>query len=156
MIELVTLLKELNYTVSTCESLTGGKFVSEMISVSGASLVVKGGLVSYSNETKINVAGIDKEMIVKFGVISKEVARQMSVNASRILNTDVAISFTGNTGPSVMENKPCGLVFCCIVIREKIYDYELQLCGDRNSITTQVVDIMKQNCIRILKELKSS
>ena len=156
MMELITLLKELNYTISTCESLTGGKFVSEMISVSGASAVVKGGLVSYSNETKVNVVGIDKEIISEFGVVSKEVARQMAINVSHILSTDVAVSFTGNAGPSVMENKPCGLVFCCIVVREQRYDHELQLCGDRNSITTQVLDIMKQNCIKILKELKNS
>ena len=132
--EVVKLLKEKHLTICSIESLTGGLFASILTSVSGVSEVFKGSIVSYANEIKQNVVGVKKETIEAYGVISKECAYEMAKYGKEKMNTDVSISFTGNAGPSVMENKEVGQVFIGIAIKDDIEVFSLKLSGNRQEI----------------------
>jgi PncC family amidohydrolase len=135
----IELLKESNLTLSSCESLTGGLFASTITSFSGVSNFFKGSLVTYQNEVKENLLKISADLINTQGVVSKEIAYQMCEKTSKLLSSDICISFTGNAGPSAMENKEVGLVYIGICYLNEIEVYEYHFQGDRNSIREQVV-----------------
>ena len=118
-------------TIGSIESFTGGLFASTIVSKSGCSSFYKGGIIAYSNKIKQKF-NIDTSK----GVINKEVAMEMSLKGKEFLNVDICVSFTGNAGPSVIENKPIGLVY--IAINEKVY--ELYLKGSRNKIQKDAVE----------------
>ena len=138
--EVVKLLKEKHLTICSIESLTGGLFASILTSVSGVSEVFKGSIVSYANEIKQNVVGVKKETIGAYGVISEECAYEMAKYGKEKMNTDVAISFTGNAGPSVMENKEVGQVFIGIAIKDEIEVFSLKLSGNRQEIRKECIN----------------
>lgn len=111
---LVEQLKARNLTVCSCESFTAGLFASEIASVSGASAVLKGAIVAYATQIKESVVHIDPELIEREGVISEACAREMAVNTRQLMGADYCVSFTGNAGPTSMEGKPAGLVYCAV------------------------------------------
>ncbi|MBR6957947.1 MAG: nicotinamide-nucleotide amidohydrolase family protein, partial [Erysipelotrichaceae bacterium] len=98
MKELYGLLLARNYTIASCESLTGGLFTARMTEVPHVSQVLKGGICSYWNEIKENVVGVKRETIDSVGVVSKETAYEMALNVQKKFNVNVAVSFTGNAG----------------------------------------------------------
>ncbi|MFA6829871.1 MAG: CinA family protein [Bacilli bacterium] len=129
-------LIDLNLTISTMESLTGGLVSQVITSFPGSSKTYKGSIISYSNEIKEQF-GIQKSTIEKFGVVSSEVSKEMAISICNLLNTDVGISFTGNAGPDVLEGKEVGLVYSSIRIKNHVYSYRCQFTGNRNSIRMQ-------------------
>ena len=139
MNKIIELLKESNLTLSSCESLTGGLFASTITSFNGVSSFFKGSLVTYQTSVKENLLEIPSELINKHGVVSKEIAYEMCKRTSLKLSSDIAISFTGNAGPSAMEGKEVGLVYIgvCYLNQVEVFEYHFQ--GDRNSIREQVV-----------------
>lgn len=135
MIEkVINLLKEKNITLSSCESLTGGKFSSLITSYPGVSSFFKGGLVTYATSVKHDVLGINQTLIDRVGVVSEEVAYKMCLESARLLKSDLSISFTGNAGPSSMEGKEVGLVYIGLYYKEKVKVYECHFKGDREEI----------------------
>ena len=139
MERLVLLLKEKDLTISSCESLTGGLFASRLVEISGASSVLVGSYVTYMDRCK-EVLLNGKEVLNEVGAISKEMAYLMAKTVKEKLNSDISVSFTGNAGPSLSEGKEAGLVYSCIIILDKKYEYKDIYQGDRNSIRNQVVD----------------
>ena len=137
--EVIDILKESNYTLCSCESLTGGLFSSTVTSYSGVSKFFKGCICSYSTLVKEDLLGIDKSLVDKVGVVSSEVAKEMALSSSKLLKSDIAISFTGNAGPSAMEGKEVGLVFIGIKFLDEIETYKLLLKGSRNEIRENAV-----------------
>ena len=129
------LLKEKNYKLGAIESFTGGAFSKEITSIPGASKVFVGSVVSYATELKQQL-GVD----VSNGVISKECAISMAVKASEFLKSDVTIAFTGNAGPSAMEDKPVGLCYIAIKIKDIVECYEFNFKGNRNEVVNQGVE----------------
>ncbi|WP_439131960.1 competence/damage-inducible protein A [Polaribacter sp.] len=110
------LLQKNNQTICTAESLTGGKIASNLVSVAGSSAYYKGSFVTYSAATKIDLLGVLPKTIEQYSVVSKEVALQMAKGAKEKLNTNYAISVTGNAGPTTDHNdKSVGLVYIAIV-----------------------------------------
>lgn len=151
--KLVQLASKKDKTIGSCESLTAGLFTSTIASVSGASAVLKGGLVTYFSEMKVKLAHVDKEIVDKYGVISKECAEQMAVRTRNQMNVDYCVSFTGNAGPSSIEEKPAGRVYCCIATRYKTYDYEFQIDNkSRNEVRSIVVETMMEEIIYLLEK----
>ena len=118
-------------TIGSIESFTGGLFASTVVSKAGASKYFKGTLVTYNNDLKEKL-GIDTSN----GVINKQVAIQMALKGKEFLEVDTCVSFTGNAGPEVMDDKPVGLVY--ISINEEVY--ELNLEGNRNQIRQRAVE----------------
>ena len=97
--EISQLLWEMEKTVSTAESCTGGRIAEAVIAVPGASKYFKGGIISYVDEVKQSLLGVSAELLAEKTAVCEEVARQMVVGACKTLNTDYAISATGIAGP---------------------------------------------------------
>ena len=141
-------------TLASVESITGGLFASSIIDLPGASAFFRGALVPYANDVKESVLGVSTDEIELVGVVSSEVARKMAIKGQHILGADVCISFTGNSGPSPMEGKPVGLVYICIVYKNRKMDHSVFLTGSRNKIRKDLVIIGKSLILDFLKENK--
>ena len=148
MKDLVGLFTEKKLTLSCAESLTGGLFAHTITSIPGVSKLFKGGVVTYWNEAKANVVSVSKETIDEYGVVSSECASEMARGVKNLFNTDVAISFTGNAGPTSMEGKPVGLVYIGVIIKDTVFTFEYMFEGDRNQIREACV---KQGIKKILE-----
>jgi nicotinamide-nucleotide amidase len=106
------MLKELNFTIATAESCTGGLLGHKLTSVPGSSAYYQGGMVTYSNEAKQNLLGVDADALEKHGAVSEEVVRQMAEGARAKLGTDYALSTSGIAGPDGgSEEKPVGTIW---------------------------------------------
>lgn len=102
-VEIGKLLSERHQTVATAESCSGGKIAQMITANAGASAYFKGSVVCYDKEVKINVLGIDTDLILKYGVVSAEVALAMAHSVRHLLHSDYAIATTGNAGPGKEE-----------------------------------------------------
>ena len=110
--KIVRLLTKKRLKISFAESCTGGLLSSSMTSISGSSKVFTIGLVTYSNQSKINILKVPKNVIRKHGAVSYETCLSMVKNLSKISKTNIAVSITGIAGPKGgAKQKPVGLVF---------------------------------------------
>ena len=108
----VKLLTYKKLKVSFAESCTGGLLSSTITSISGSSKIFTLGLVTYSNQAKINILKIPKRIIMRHGAVSYETCLSMVKNLSRISKTNISVSITGIAGPrGGTKLKPVGLVF---------------------------------------------
>ena len=98
--EISELLWEMEKTVGTAESCTGGRIAEAIMAVPGASKYFKGGIISYVNEIKESLLGVDPQVLEEKTAVCEEVAVAMVKGACKALNTDYAISATGIAGPS--------------------------------------------------------
>lgn len=108
-----------NISISCAESITGGLIAKRITDIKGSSAILKESFIVYSNEAKIKLLNVDKNIIDKYGVVSYEVADYMVSNLKKLTNRDICISTTGNAGPSVCDNKPVGTVFVGIIYKDK-------------------------------------
>ena len=135
-------------TISTAESCTGGMIASKLIEVPGISENFIEGIVSYSNEAKIKRLKVKKETLEKYGAVSEEVAREMLAG----LKTDIGISTTGIAGPGGgTKNKPVGLVYIGIKVKDEVKIFRRELKGDRNKIRQRAMMHALYNLLKILK-----
>ena len=110
--KIVKLLSRKNLKISFAESCTGGLLSCAITSVSGSSKVFTLGLVAYSNQSKINVLKVSKNIIRKYGSVSEQVCLAMVKNLNKISKTNISVSITGIAGPSGgTKIKPVGLVY---------------------------------------------
>ena len=110
--KVVKLLTKKKLKISFAESCTGGLLSSSMTSITGSSKVFTLGLVAYSNQAKINILKVPKNIISKYGAVSYENCLSMVKNLSRISKTSISVSITGIAGPKGgTKQKPVGLVF---------------------------------------------
>ena len=151
MNRLFEVLTENNYTISSCESYTGGSFASELTNIPGASNIFKGSIVSYANEIKQNVVKVDEKVLNTDGAVSYECAYQMAKNTQKMMNTDICVSFTGNAGPATMEDKDCGLVYIGLAFFDEVVVYKLNLTGSRLDIKNKSISFIID---RILKKIE--
>ena len=122
--KIVNLLIKDNLHIATAESCTGGMVCSKLVNVGGVSNVLDLSVVTYANEAKIKLLGVNSDTIAKYGVVSEEVAKEMVIGISRLANSEVAISTSGIAGPSgSTKNKPIGMVCFGLKIRDDIYTY---------------------------------
>lgn len=131
---LVDLLKERNWTICSAESLTAGLISSSIAQISGASKVLKGGIVTYTNEIKTDLLGVKSQTLDEFGAVSAEVAKEMAQAAKEKFQSNCAISATGIAGPEAVEGKPVGLVFIGFADENRLLVKELNLTGSREQI----------------------
>ncbi len=150
------LLKKGNYTLSVAESCTGGLIGHRITNVSGSSDYFRCGTVVYSNEAKVEVLGIDEELIRKHGAVSEEVATAMCSNVKKLGKSDLAIATTGIAGPTGgTPEKPVGTIFIGIGLRDRIKVKRYLFEGNRHEIKTMTSQ-MALDMIRrgLLKEKK--
>ena len=110
--KIVRILRKKRLKISFAESCTGGLLSSSITSISGSSKIFNLGLVTYSDQSKINALKIPKKTIKKYGAVSYETCLSMVKNLNKISKTNISISITGIAGPrGGTKNKPVGLVF---------------------------------------------
>ena len=110
--KIVTILNKKKLKISFVESCTGGLLASSITSISGASKVFSLGLVTYSNQAKVKVLKVNKNIIRKYGAVSRECCSAMVNNLSRISKANINVSITGIAGPiGGTKQKPVGLVY---------------------------------------------
>ena len=110
--KIVRLLTKKKLKISFVESCTGGLLSSSMTSISGSSKVFTIGLVTYSNQSKISILKVPKNVIKKHGAVSYETCLSMVKNLGNISKTNIAVSITGIAGPKGgSKQKPIGLVY---------------------------------------------
>lgn len=105
------LLKEQGLKITAAESLTGGEFMSSLSSLSEASVIFEGGMVTYSEEVKNQNLGVTQKTIEKFGVVSSQCAIEMAEQAREKFKADIGVSLTGVAGPSSLEGEIPGTVW---------------------------------------------
>ncbi len=133
----VEALKRRKWTCATCESLTGGMISAELVTIPGASEVVRGGFITYQTDTKTLLAGVAAETIARKGVVSAEVAAAMAEGARTRLGVDVAVSATGLAGPDGGTAEcPVGTVFVGVATEKGTRVLDLHLTGNRDHIRT--------------------
>ena len=119
--KIVLLLKRKKLKIAVAESCTGGMLSSAITSVSGSSKVFTLGLVTYSNQAKINILKVPKKIISKYGSVSVQCCLAMVNNLSKISKAKACISITGIAGPKGgSKQKPVGLVYIGIRVGKKV------------------------------------
>ena len=135
------LLKTRNQTICTAESLTGGSIAAHLVAVPGASAYFIGSLVMYSALLKQTLLDIPKALIEKHSVVSPEVAQQMAINARTIMQTDYAVSVTGNAGPTTEVNSEgVGLVYISIASKKGVITQEFNFGQPRDKVIKRTVN----------------
>lgn len=126
------LLKTKNKTMGTAESCTGGYIAHLITAVAGSSEYYKGSIVSYANEVKENVLGVQHYTLSTVGAVSEETVREMVAGALQTLNVDFALATSGIMGPDGgSEEKPVGTVWLAVGNQQKIETLQLNLRFDR-------------------------
>lgn len=121
MIEkLIKILTEKQLTISFAESMTGGYLSSEVTKISGSSKVFKGAIIAYSNEVKIKLLNIPKELIDNYSIVSEEISRAMALGLKDKIQSDIYVSITGNAGPTLQDNTELFNCYYSIIYKNKI------------------------------------
>lgn len=138
-------------TLVTAESCTGGGIGAELTSVSGSSAVYKGGIISYCNEVKHSLLGVEQHLLDTVGAVSAPVAEAMARGARRVLGADIAVSVTGLAGPGGDEfGNPVGTVFIGYSDSCATLSREFHFSGSREDVRNQAIGaalalILEQN-----------
>ncbi len=112
MESLIKILIKKKLKISFAESCTGGLLASTVTSISGASKIFSLGLITYSNQSKVKILKVNKNIIKKYGAVSHECCLSMVNNLSKISNANINVSITGIAGPKGgTKLKPVGLVY---------------------------------------------
>lgn len=136
----VDLLMANKLTACTVESCTGGMLSARLINVPGVSEVFKSGYVTYSNKSKRKLLGIKKNILVKYGAVSEQIAREMAKTAATLARTDVSVSTTGIAGPDGgTPEKPVGLVYIGCNVCGRVTVKECHFHGTREKIRESTV-----------------
>ena len=137
---LIDILSRNNKTISFAESCTGGLLSYFITKNNGASKILAGSLVTYSNELKENWLGVDDEVIEKNGAVSAEVVSEMSKGVLSVSEADYALSISGIAGDGgATEGKPVGTIYIGVRSDTNSSELRLQLSGDRNYVQDQSV-----------------
>jgi len=129
------LLLESNTTVSIAESCTGGLVSSKLTDIPGISKVFNRGIISYSNQSKVENLGVSPETLDTYGAVSEAAAVEMAKGIRDIAKTDIGLSITGIAGPDGgTPEKPVGLVYVALAGKDTVKCKELKLWGNRNRI----------------------
>jgi nicotinamide-nucleotide amidase len=139
--------------VSTAESCTGGLLGARITAIPGSSTSYLGGVVAYDNAVKVGLLDVSESLLTRHGAVSAEVAAAMAQGIARRLGTETAISITGIAGPSGgTAEKPVGLVFVGVVIRNEVWTERFQLGGDRDQIRARAA---QGGLFQLLRRLRS-
>lgn len=138
-VEIIDALRRRGLTIAVAESLTGGLLVAELVSVPGASAVVRGGVVAYATELKATLLGVDPALLATSGPIHPDVAKQMAQGVRRRLGADIGVATTGVAGPDEQDGHAPGEVWLGFAIGDEVSAVGLALGGDREAIRSDTV-----------------
>ena len=137
-------------TISVAESCTGGSLSHAITSIPGASSYFDCGYITYSNQSKVDMLGVDIQAIKTYGAVSEEVVLEMVIGVATRSHSDVAVSITGVAGPTGgTPEKPVGMVCFGFFYDGKTSTTTQLFSGDRASIVSQSVSYaMRQLFLR--------
>ncbi len=128
-------------TLASAESCTGGGIGAALTAIPGSSAVYKGGIISYTNEVKHNLLGVDCDVLDTCGAVSAPVAEAMSAGARKALNADIAVSVTGLAGPGGDDyGNPVGRVYIGYSDDTHTCHREFTFEGDREEVRRQAAE----------------
>ena len=154
--QIVETLKVRGETITCAESITGGALTSALVSVPGASHVLKGSIIAYASEIKIKELQIAPELIDTSGVVSEEVAIAMANGARRKFATDWSLGVTGVAGPGPSHDVPAGTVWLAVLGPNHQETVKLALSGDRENVRRGAVESALGVLARILSSAAKS
>jgi nicotinamide-nucleotide amidase len=139
--EIGELLRKKGLTIGTVESGTGGLISHLITNVPGSSDYFKGTIVSYANETKMNVVGVKTATLKRYGAVSPQVAEEMAKGGRKVLKVDICVSDTGIAGPGgATPDKPVGLFYISMANKNGVTSRKLELSGSRLEIKQKVAE----------------
>lgn len=138
-------LQRRGWSLGVAESLTGGAVSAELVSVAGASSVLRGAVVAYATPLKVSLLGVDAALLARTGPVHPEIAVQMAEGVRRAVAIDgrdaeVGISTTGIAGPASPDGQPVGTVHVGVATPVTSFSVPLHLVGDRAQIRAASVD----------------
>jgi nicotinamide-nucleotide amidase len=148
----ISSLRRHGLTIAVAESLTGGLLVAELVSVPGASDVVRGGVVAYATDLKASLLGVDAALLAASGPIHPDVARQLADGVRARLGADVGIATTGVAGPDPQDGHAAGEVWLGFAIGDEVTAVGLSLGGDRETIRRDTVSESLSRVLLLLPE----
>ena len=149
---LFQLLKLRRMKISTAESFTGGGVSKKLVEIPGVSSVYFEGLNTYSNEAKMKRLGVQEMTLKQYGAVSPQTAYEMAEGLLNGGKCDICISTTGIAGPkSDNSQKPVGLLYIAIGVKDTISVYKYNLKGDRREITETAVNLALFHAFKTLK-----
>ncbi len=144
-------------TLATAESCTGGGIGAALTAVAGASKVYVGGVVSYTNDIKNRVLGVDQAVLDKYGAVSSPVAGAMASGVRNLMKCDVAVSVTGLAGPGGDDfGNPVGTVCIGYADRHQTLAKKFRFYGDREEIRQQAVKAALELILEVRNEKTDS
>jgi len=146
----ISLLRERGLTLAIAESCTGGLLSKRLTDIPGASEVYIGGVIAYSEQSKTELLGVQRELIIQQGEVSSEVAIAMAKGVRKRLGTTIGIGITGIAGPdSDKSGKEPGTVFVALSTKDTTTCKDLKLYFDRERIrisaTNNALDMIRRN-----------
>ena len=142
-------LLELNKTLATAESCTGGNIAAQIISMPGSSAYFLGGIVAYANEVKKMELGVKSETLEAFGAVSSQTVSEMALGALMKFNSDYAISISGIAGPDGgTPDKPVGTVWIAIALKNGITSTQKFQLGQNRERNIQIATLYALNMLR--------
>ena len=149
--ELSALLLDKGWMLATAESCTGGMIAAACTDLSGSSNWFERGFVSYSNEAKIEMLGVDPALIEAHGAVSEVVARAMAFGAVRHSRAQVSVAVTGVAGPTGgSKEKPVGTVWFGFMVDGVLSSEMKYFDGDRAAIRTATVQYAFERLLQLL------
>lgn len=141
----IAALTRAGLTLAIAESLTGGAVSAELVSVPGASAVVRGAIVAYDTSLKSSLLGVPSALLAQHGPVHAEVAALMAEGVRGVAAVgghpaDIGLATTGVAGPDPQGDAPVGLVFVALADAEGTVVRELRLSGDRAAIRARTVE----------------
>lgn len=130
-----SLLKQRGWKISTAESCTGGLVAHRITNISGSSDYFESGVITYSNEAKIELLKVPEGIIKTHGAVSGQTAVAMAEGIRKLRNTDIGVGITGIAGPTGGTTaKPVGLVYIALSAPSYVECKEFRFTGDRGEI----------------------
>ena len=148
-------LSKMNLSLSLAESCTGGAVTAKLTDVPGSSAYLIGSVVAYSNQVKIDQAGVDASLLATYGAVSQQTACAMAEGIRRRLGTDIGVGVTGIAGPGGgTPEKPVGLVHIAVAGPNGVMTEEEHYTGQRTAIKTRTVNATLDLLRRYLQKIK--
>lgn len=148
---LASLLQEKQWLLASAESCTGGLIAAACTELSGSSLWFERGLVSYSNEAKTGLLGVDGALIAQHGAVSEAVVRAMATGALTHSRAQVAVAVTGVAGPTGgSAAKPVGTVWFAFALPGQLVSEVKHFDGDRAAVRAGAVQHALQRLVQLL------
>jgi nicotinamide-nucleotide amidase len=148
--KIITYLTEQNQSISFAESCTGGRIAAAFTAISGASAVLNGSCVTYSNEIKHLWLGVKEQTLIEFGAVSSECVSEMLIGIQRMASADYAIAVSGIAGPTGGNKlKPVGTVYIGILTPKHTIVRGCLFKGNREEVqqqaTNEAIELLYKN-----------